>query len=69
MATAFSAVAAGAIGGGLAVSLGTALVAGVAAKYLWDVGMRVVEKELFATKTAGAAEPTDDDLLREELAT
>lgn len=66
LATAFSAVAAGAIGGGLAVSLGTALIAGVAAKYLWDVGMQVVGKEL-SSATKAAAEPSDDDLILEEL--
>ncbi len=67
LATAFSAVAAGAVGGGLAVSLGTALIAGVAAKYLWDVGMQVVEKEL-STASKAAADPSDDDLILEELA-
>ncbi len=43
LATAFSAVAAGAVGGGLAVSLGTALVAATGAKYAYDRGMEQLE--------------------------
>lgn len=39
VATAFSAVAVGVVGGGLAVSLGTAFVAAVAGKYAWDQGV------------------------------
>ncbi|HIJ38753.1 MAG TPA: magnetosome protein MamC [Rhodospirillaceae bacterium] len=65
LATAFSAVAAGAVGGGLVISLGTALVAGVAAKYAWDRGIEFVEKE-FGAK--GTEIVSDDDLLREEIA-
>ncbi len=43
LATAFSAVAAGAVGGGLAVSLGTALVAATGAKYAYDRGVEQLE--------------------------
>lgn len=46
LATAFSAVAAGAVGGGLAVSLGTALVAATGAKYAYDRGMEQLELRL-----------------------
>jgi len=66
VATAFSAVAAGAVGGGLAVSLGVAVVAGVAAKYLWDAGVEMVEKEL-STRKGGSALTSDDELLKEVL--
>ena len=67
LATAFSAVAAGAVGGGLAVSLGTALVAGVAAKYLWDAGVELVEKEMGSRKAPADGVVSDDDLLRDVL--
>ena len=67
LATAFSAVAATAVGGGLVVSLGTALIAGVAAKYAWDLGVEFVEKELRHGKSADAT-ASDEDILREELA-
>ena len=66
LATAFSAVAATAVGGGLAISLGTALIAGVAAKYAWDCGAELVEKELARGKDSAVA--SDEDILREELA-
>ena len=66
LATALSAVAATAVGGGLVVSLGTALVAGVAAKYAWDRGVDLVEKELNRGKAANGA--SDEDILRDELA-
>ncbi|OSM08655.1 magnetosome protein MamC [Magnetofaba australis] len=46
VATAVSAVAAGAVGGGLVVSLGTALVAAVAGKYAWDRGAEYLEDQL-----------------------
>ena len=67
LATAFSAVAAGAVGGGLVVSLGTALVAGVAAKYLWDAGVELVEKQLATNKATNGTLCSDDDLLKEVL--
>lgn len=67
VATAFSAVAAGAVGGGLVISLGTALVAGVAAKYLWDAGVELVERELGAQKPAAKGPLSDDELLSEVL--
>ncbi|CAA7622368.1 magnetosome protein MamC [Magnetospirillum sp. UT-4] len=65
LATALSAVAATAVGGGLVVSLGTAVVAGVAAKYAWDRAAELVEKRLLKT---GAEAAGDEDILREELA-
>ncbi|MBT3196643.1 MAG: magnetosome protein MamC [Gammaproteobacteria bacterium] len=43
VATAFSAVAAGLVGGGVALSLGTALIAATGAKYAWDRGVEQVE--------------------------
>lgn len=43
IATAFSAMAAGAVGGGLAVSLGTALAAAAGAKYAYDRGVEQIE--------------------------
>ncbi|MBF0336057.1 MAG: magnetosome protein MamC [Alphaproteobacteria bacterium] len=64
LATALSAVAAGAVGGGLVVSLGVAVVAGVAGKYAYDAGLRFVEDRL----AARAPDDGDDGLLREELA-
>ncbi len=42
VATAVSAVATGFIGGGLILSLGTALVAATAAKYAWDRGLEAL---------------------------
>jgi hypothetical protein len=66
LATAFSAVAATAVGGGLVVSLGTAIIAGVAAKYVWDRGVERVEQELARGK--GSVGASDEDILREELA-
>ena len=39
VATAFSAVTVGVVGGGLIISLGTAFVAAVAGKYAWDYGV------------------------------
>jgi len=46
VATACSAVAAGAVGGGLMLSLGTALVAATAVKYAWDRGVEQVELQM-----------------------
>ncbi|MBF0193739.1 MAG: magnetosome protein MamC [Magnetococcales bacterium] len=46
VATAFSAFSAGVVGGGLAVSLGTAFVAAVAGKYAWDYGVDFVEEKI-----------------------
>ncbi|GAB6053713.1 hypothetical protein JCM17960_25330 [Magnetospira thiophila] len=43
VATAFSAYTVGLVGGGLAVSLGTAFVAAVAGKYAWDRGVEYLE--------------------------
>ncbi len=43
VATAISAVAAGAVGGGFAVSLGTAFLAAFGAKYAWDQAVVKVE--------------------------
>jgi len=61
LATAFSAAAVGAVGGGLAISVGVALAAGIAAKYAFDRGAdyleaRVKEKGMHAS---------DDDLADE----
>jgi hypothetical protein len=58
-------VAATAVGGGLLVSIGTALVAGVAAKYAWDRGVELLEKELNRGKALNGT--SDEDILREEL--
>ncbi|WP_135075540.1 magnetosome protein MamC [Terasakiella sp. SH-1] len=43
VATAVSAFTVGVVGGGLAVSVGTAFVAAVAGKYVWDRGMEYIE--------------------------
>lgn len=45
VATAFSAVVVGIVGGGLVVSLGTAFAAAVAGKYAWDRGFERLAKE------------------------
>ncbi len=47
------------------VSIGTALVAGVAAKYAWDRGVELLEKELNRGKALNGT--SDEDILREEL--
>ncbi|MBF0455396.1 MAG: magnetosome protein MamC [Magnetococcales bacterium] len=46
VATAFSAFTAGVVGGGLALSLGTAFVAAAAGKYAWDYGVEYVETQI-----------------------
>ncbi|MBT4329108.1 MAG: magnetosome protein MamC [Gammaproteobacteria bacterium] len=46
VATAASAVAVGAVGGGLALCLGTAVVAATATKYLWDRSIEKIELTL-----------------------
>ncbi|MBF0383213.1 MAG: magnetosome protein MamC [Magnetococcales bacterium] len=46
VATAFSAFTAGVVGGGLAVSLGTAFVAAAAGKFAWDYGVEFVEQKI-----------------------
>jgi len=61
LATAFSAAAAGAVGGGLVVSLGVAVVAGLAGKYAWDRCTELAQAKL---ASAEASVPTDDELLQ-----
>ncbi len=46
VATAVSAVAAGAIGSGLVLTLGTAVVVAAGAKYAWDRGMEAVDAQI-----------------------
>lgn len=46
VATAFSAFSAGLVGGGLAISLGTAFIAAAAGKYAWDHGVEIVEAQI-----------------------
>ncbi|MEO5342689.1 MAG: magnetosome protein MamC [Gammaproteobacteria bacterium SHHR-1] len=46
LATVVSAVAAGAVGSSLALSLGTAVVVAAGAKYAWDRGMEAVDAQL-----------------------
>jgi hypothetical protein len=46
VATAFSALSAGVVGGGLVVSLGTAFAAAAAGKYAWDYGVDFVEEKI-----------------------
>ncbi|MBF0359162.1 MAG: magnetosome protein MamC [Magnetococcales bacterium] len=46
VATAFSAFSAGLVGGGLAVSLGTAFVAAAAGKFAWDYGVDFIEARM-----------------------
>jgi hypothetical protein len=46
VATAFSAFAAGTVGGGLVLSLGTAFAAAAAGKYAWDYGVEMVESRI-----------------------
>ncbi|ABK44766.1 hypothetical protein Mmc1_2265 [Magnetococcus marinus MC-1] len=46
LATTVSAYAAGVVGGGLVVSLGTAFAVAVAGKYAWDYGMEQMEAKL-----------------------
>ncbi|MEE9545619.1 MAG: magnetosome protein MamC [Rhodospirillales bacterium] len=49
-ATAFSAFAAGLVGGGLVVSLATAFTAAVAGKYVWDRGMDCLQEKYGETE-------------------
>ncbi len=49
-ATAFSAFAAGLVGGGLVVSLATAFTAAVAEKYVWDRGMDCLQEKYGETE-------------------
>ncbi|MES9902637.1 MAG: magnetosome protein MamC [Sedimenticola sp.] len=46
VATAVSAVAVGAIGGGLALSIGSAVIVATGAKYAWDRGMERLDAQL-----------------------
>jgi hypothetical protein len=46
VATAFSAFSAGVVGGGLAISLGTAFVTAAAGKFAWDYGVDFVEARM-----------------------
>ena len=61
VATAFSAAVVGAVGGGLAVSVGVALAAGIAGKYVFDRGADYLEAKI---KHRGV-ESSDDDLVAE----
>ncbi|MEO5367137.1 MAG: magnetosome protein MamC [Magnetococcus sp. WYHC-3] len=62
LATAFSAFAAGVVGGGLAVSLGTAFAAGVVGKYAWDEGVALVEEQWRKRQSRGDDPQTLGDL-------
>jgi hypothetical protein len=62
VATAFSAFSAGVVGGGLAVSLGTAFVAAAAGKFAWDYGVDFVEEKIKEN-----AEDDEQDELDEEF--
>jgi hypothetical protein len=62
LATAFSAAAAGAVGGGLVVSLGVAVAAGIAGKYAWDRCAEYVEAQV-----KSRAPELSDDALADEL--
>ncbi len=59
LATAFSAAAAGAVGGGLVVSLGVAIAAGIAGKYAWDRAVEYTEAKIAARNS--------DDPLAEDI--
>ena len=61
LATAFSAAVVGAVGGGLAVSVGVALAAGIAGKYAFDRGAEYLEARIKATQE----DVSDDDLAAE----
>ncbi len=61
LATAFSAAVVGAVGGGLAVSVGVALAAGIAGKYAFDRGAEYLEARIKATQ----GDVSDDDLAAE----
>lgn len=50
VATAVSAVAVGVIGGGLILSIGTAVVVAAGSKYAWDRGLEKVEDKFNGTK-------------------
>jgi hypothetical protein len=58
VATAVSAVAAGLVGGGLILSLGTAFVAATAAKFAWDRGLEGV------ARLRDPKRPVDAELVR-----
>jgi hypothetical protein len=62
LATAFSAAVAGAVGSGLVVSLGVAVVAGFAGKFAWDRCTEFAEGKL---ASARAPVTTDDELILE----
>jgi len=62
LATAFSAGAAGAVGGGLVVSIGVAVAAGLAGKYAWDRCAEYAEEQWACRETSSVA---DDELLQE----
>jgi len=57
VATAISALSVGVVGGGLAVSLGTAFVAAVGAKFVWD---RAVER----VESLSPKEPANDSFVK-----
>jgi len=60
VAAAISAAAAGVVGGGLAISLLTAVVVATSAKYAWDRGMARFFDE--KTEVEDASDLTDDDM-------
>ena len=62
VATAFSAAVVGVVGGGLAVSVGVALAAGIAGKYVFDRGADYLEG-----RVRGAAKAEQVDELAAEL--
>ena len=61
VATAFSAAVVGAVGGGLVVSVGVALAAGIAGKYAFDRGAEYLEARI----RAGQAKDGEDELAAE----
>lgn len=63
LATAFSAVVVGAVGGGLVLSLGVAVAAGIAGKYVWDRGVEYVEDQIAARGAADEGETVADENL------
>jgi hypothetical protein len=61
VATAFSAFTAGVVGGGLAVSLGTAFVAAAAGKFAWDYGVEYVEEKIKENAQEDEQEELDEE--------
>ena len=66
VATAFSAFTVGVVGGGLAVTLGTAFAAAAAGKYAWDYGVDYVEAQLAQDAEAQAADSEPEAEAKEE---